>query len=122
MNPYGYPDPVWQFFCEAPKAGVLDGPDVIRVQVGDSARQSQIELQVQVQADTLSRARFRALGCPTTIAVGAWLAGELQGRLVAEVQAINAAGIRGGLQIAEDRAHCALLGEDAVRLLLLQLN
>lgn len=117
MNPYGYPEPVWRLFCEAPKAGVLDGENVIRVQAGDPARQAQLELQVRMEGPVIAAARFRALGCPSTIAVGAWLAGELQGRSLNGLPTMTAAAIREGLQLAEDRAHCALLGEDAVLLL-----
>lgn len=112
-NPWGYPDEVWRRFCEAPGAGTLDGAGVLRARVEDRARGAVLELQVATSGS--AQARFRALGCPATIAVGSWLAEALSGRPPARWQELDAAAIRAGLALPEDRAHCALLGEDLVR-------
>lgn len=122
MNPWGYPQEVWRLFQEAPNAGVLEGPGVVRVQVEAPAQQAVLEWQLRLDEGRVGEARFRALGCPTTIAVGAWLAAAATGRPVAGLKALDAAGIRGALGIAEDRAHCALLGEDLIRRTLEQIQ
>lgn len=118
VNPYGYPQEVWRLFNETPNAGSLDGPGTMGVRVEAAAQQSVLELQVRLDGDRIAESRFRALGCPTTIAVGAWLATTIAGRPVAGLTGLDAAGIRGALGIAEDRSHCALLGEDLIRGLL----
>lgn len=115
MNPYGYPDEVWRLFSDTPNAGTLEGSDVVRARVEDPARNTVMELQWRVQGDRVAEARFRALGCPTTIAVGSWLATACAGRPLSALGHIDAAAIRRGLHLPEDRAHCALLGEDLLR-------
>lgn len=115
MNPYGYSDEVWRLFGDTPNAGTLEGTGVVRVRVEDPARNSLLELQWRVEGERVAEARFRALGCPTTIAVGAWLATASAGRPLSALVHIDAAAIRRGLQLPDDRAHCALLGEDLIR-------
>lgn len=122
MNPYGYSEAVWRLFQQTPRAGVLVGEGVLATQVTAPASQSVLELQLRLDGGQVGEARFRALGCPTTIAVGAWLAEQAGGKPLAEFGRIGSAQIRQALDIPEDRIHCALLGEDAVRALLQQVK
>lgn len=115
MNPFGYPDPVWRLFTQAPRAGELAGPDTRTGTAESRANRSRLQLQARLAGGRVEDARFRAYGCPTAIAVGAWLAERAIGRSLAELAAIGAAEIRQALEIPEDRLHCALLGEDAVK-------
>lgn len=116
-NPFGYPDFVWRLFEERPRAGMLDG--VTRTGIASTpANRSQLELQVRMRGPRVEDARFRAHGCPISIAVGAWLAGQAIGRTLPELASIRAVDIRQALEIPEDRLHCALLGEDAIKSLL----
>jgi len=113
-NPFGYPEFVWRLFEERPRAGMLDGP----TRTGSAstpANRSQLELQVRMRGPQVEDARFRAHGCPISIAVGAWLAEQAIGRTLPELAMIRAADIRQALEIPEDRLHCALLGEDAIK-------
>jgi len=55
---------------------------------------------------------------PTTIAVGEWLAEQAQGRAIEDLRGIDAGDIRAALEIPDDRAHCAILGEDVLMQLL----
>lgn len=114
MNPFGYSDPVWQLFRETPRAGVLEG-GAITGSATTPASQARLQLQVRLTGDRVSDARFQAYGCPTTIAVGAWLAGQAVGRTLADLAALRAADIRQALEIPEDRLHCTLMGEDALK-------
>lgn len=120
MNPFGYPEPVWRLFNEAPRAGTLAGPDVLTGEAVTPANRSQLRLQVKMAQARIGDARFQAYGCPTTIAVGAWLAGRVVGRPMAELSGIDAKSIREALEIPDDRTHCALLGEDVLKSLLEQ--
>ncbi len=118
-NVFGYPQPVWQRFREPAHAGVIDGG--IRARAGTPASKSLIALALKIDGQgRVEQARFQAYGCPTTIAVGELLAELAQGRSVEDLRAVTAADIRGALEIADDRAHCAVLGEDVLRSLLSQ--
>jgi NifU-like protein involved in Fe-S cluster formation len=119
-NVFGYPDPVWRRFRSATHAGAFDeGAPVVSARAGTPASRGLIDLAVRLDPQgRVAEARFRAYGCPTTIAVGEWLAELAQGRNVEDLRAVSAADILGALEIPEDRAHCAVLGEDVLRSLL----
>lgn len=114
-NVFGYPPPVWARFVAPEHAGVLDGDDVLRVRTGTPAARSQLELSLRLAP--ARAARFRAYGCPVTIAVGEWLAATLEREGVDELDHLDALAIRHALEIPEDRAHCAFMGEDLIRAL-----
>lgn len=114
MNPFGYSDAVWRRFRETPRAGVLDDGAMAGAATTPASR-ARLRLQVRLERGRVADARFQAYGCPTTIAVGAWLAERAVGRSLEELAAIRAAEIRQALEIPEERLHCALLGEDAVK-------
>lgn len=107
-----YPAPVWRLFVAAQRVGVLEGPGVRRVQARSPAAASVLELSLRPGPPP--QARFSALGCPVTIAVGAWLAQTLEDEGPGALQRIDAAAIRDALEIPEERAHCTLMGEDIV--------
>lgn len=119
MNPFGYSAPVWQLFRETPRAGRWDDGTVSAAATTPASRSS-LRLQVKMTGSRIDDARFQAYGCPTSVAVGAWVAGRVVGREVRELAGIDAKTIREALEIPEDRTHCALLGEDLVRALIAQ--
>lgn len=114
-NVYGYADAVWTRFLRPRHAGLLDGSDVVRVRARTPAAAAQIELCLRPGPPL--RARFRAYGCPYTIAVGEWLAETLEREGLAGLGGLDAPAIRQALEIPEARAHCALMGEDLIRAL-----
>jgi NifU-like protein involved in Fe-S cluster formation len=114
MNPFGYSDAVWRLFRETPRAGVLDGAALTGSATTPASR-GRLRLQVRVKGSQIADARFQAYGCPTTIAVGAWLAEHAVGRSLTDLAGLRAADIRQALEIPEARLHCALLGEDAIK-------
>ena len=117
-NPFGYSRRVWKLFIETPRAGLLEGADVYTGTAETRANQNRLQFQVRVEADKIVDSRFLAYGCPTTIAVGAWLAGEVIGKNVAELPGFQASNIRQTLEIPEERLHCVLMAEDAIKSLL----
>ena len=121
MNPFGYSAVVWRLFNDTPGAGTLQGHDVLSAETSTPANRSRLRLQAKIGGSRIDEARFQAYGCPTTIAVGAWLAGWAVGRGVDELARIDAKIIREALEIPEDRTHCALMGEDVVKSLLGQI-
>ena len=113
----GYSDAVWNLFQSTPRAGTFSPgtPGVSSAEARSPAARTVLQLQLRIEDGVVADARFRAYGCPTTIAVGAWLAGWCVGRRPAELQRLQAGEIRAALEIPEQRAHCALLGEDVLR-------
>lgn len=116
-NPYGYGPEIWRLFRETPNAGRFPeaAPQVISAEAGTPAARSVLRLALRLDGDRVAEARFLANGCPTTIAVGAYVAGWAQGKALTDLTALKAPALRAALEIPEDRAHCALLGEDALR-------
>lgn len=116
-NPFGYGRGIWSLFNQAPRAGRFPPrtPGVVSGQAGTPAARSVLRIDLQLRDARVVDARFRAYGCPTSIAVGAWIADTAIGRTPAELRAITAASLRDVLEIPDDRAHCALMGEDALR-------
>jgi NifU-like protein involved in Fe-S cluster formation len=114
-NPFGYPDPVWRLFRDAPRAGRWDDPAAIAASAATPANRNVLRLQVKMNDARIGDARFQAYGCPTTIAVGAWLAGWVIGKPLAELATADAALVRRSLEIPEERIHCALLAEDVAK-------
>lgn len=140
MNPYGYSETVWRLFQDAPRAGIFSpglalsaAADVIEkdsvssalalsASAATPANRSVLTLHLQIEEGCVSDARFQAYGCPTTIAVGAWLAQQAVGRRPEELSGIKAATIRQALEIPDERSHCALLGEDVIQALLVKVK
>lgn len=116
-NAFAYAEPVWRNFSEPLRVGDLDGDGVLSAEAGSPAAKSLLKLQLKLGQGVVAEAAFRAYGCPTAIAVGEWLAGSLIGQKPAEWAQITASGIRQALEIPDDRAHCALMGEDVLRAL-----
>jgi NifU-like protein involved in Fe-S cluster formation len=119
LNPFGYGERIWHLFNEAPYAGSFPAnvPNVVSASASTPAAKAALCLQASLRSGEVADARFRAYGCPTTIAVGAWIANWMIGRRVEELPRLEAATLRAELEIPDDRAHCALVGEDALKAL-----
>lgn len=116
-NPFNYGTQIWELFRLAPRAGRFapETPGVMLGKAGTPAAHSVLSLALQIDDGEVVDARFQAYGCPTSIAVGAWIADWAIGKRVAELAALTATHLRNELEIPDERAHCALLGEDALR-------
>lgn len=113
-NVFAYAEPIWTRFSRPGHAGGWPDGDAVRsAQAG--SRSAKFVLRIQVKG---KQARFKAYGCPTAIAVGEWLCEQIEQNGLESLKEITAAKIRAALEIGEDKSHCALLGEDAVRELL----
>jgi NifU-like protein involved in Fe-S cluster formation len=116
-NPFGYAEPIWARFSAPGRAGsfALGTPGVFAGQAGTPAARSVLRIELQIEQGRVADTRFKAYGCPTSIAVGAWIAEWSQGKAVEELGALNSRQLREALEIPDDRAHCALMGEDALK-------
>ena len=121
-NAFGYAEPIWQRFSQPTHAGELQGEGVLTAEAGSPAAKSLLRMQIKMGPGVVSDVAFRAYGCPTAIAVGEWLAVSLTAQKPAEWSRLTASKIRQALEIPDDRAHCALMGEDVVRALVKQVE
>lgn len=114
-NVFAYATPLWQRFTNPAHAGSWreDEAGVCSGQAGSRAAKFVLRLQVKGK-----QAHFKAYGCPTAIAVGEWLCEQIEQTGLEPLRDISAAKIRAALEIPEDRAHCAMLGEDVIKALL----
>ncbi|MFA5940209.1 MAG: aminotransferase class V-fold PLP-dependent enzyme [Sinimarinibacterium sp.] len=115
-----YPLSVWARFSNPAHGGCLQGAAVRVARATTPASRAEMELSLKPGAPL--EARFRAYGCPYTLAVGEWLAEVLERDGLPVLRRIDAAAIRSALEIPEERAHCALMGEDVVHSLLSQIE
>ena len=69
-----------RYFESAANAGELTGPGVFRGAAGSHAQGTWVQFDLQIEAGTVSAARFLAFACPHTIAASAWLAEQAVGR------------------------------------------
>ena len=121
-NVFDYSAPVWQRFLEPAHGGTFGSavPGVTVGRAGTSAARHWLALEARWVQGRVAETRFSAYGCPTSIAVGDWIAQWSLGRSAQELRQLDASRIGTTLEIPEDRAHCGLMGEDALRALLAQ--
>ncbi len=106
--------PVMVWFRAAPRAGELPpGADVHAVEARSPADGAVLRLCARVAGGCLQAVRFRAHGCPATIACGAWLAEQLEGQPVTVLHQVSAMRISEALQLPATRRHSAVLAETA---------
>lgn len=114
-NVFSYAEPLWQRFSKPTHAGGWAETEA-GVRTGQAgSRAAKFVLRLQVKGGD---ARFKAYGCPTAIAVGEWLCERIETEGLESLKDLKAKNIAQALEITEDKAHCALLGEDAIRALL----
>jgi nitrogen fixation NifU-like protein len=97
------------------QAGVLAGQGVVTARADTAGSRSVLQLSLRVSEGCIREARFKAYGCPSTIAAGSWLCEWLVNRPVLEAGALSAASIAKTLALAPVKRHCAVLAEDALR-------
>jgi cysteine desulfurase len=111
---FGYGASVWSRFTRASRSGALANAGAIGAAT-TPASSGTLRLHLRIEGGRVVDARFEAFGCPTTIAVGDWLAEQVIGRAPAELAGLKAPQIRDALEIPGERAHCSFLGEDALK-------
>ncbi|HXH04333.1 MAG TPA: iron-sulfur cluster assembly scaffold protein [Candidatus Competibacteraceae bacterium] len=114
---YRYSAAVRERFREPRHAGALAaGPATLTVRAGDLAEGRVLELSLRMtDAGRIAAARFRAYGCPATIAAGDWLCEWLQGRSLEEAAQFRARELERALALPADKVACAMLAERALR-------
>jgi NifU-like protein involved in Fe-S cluster formation len=109
MSPYS--ERVRRYFGAPAHAGDLDGGAVVQV----DAQDVRLQLSAIVAGATVSVMRFRAWGCPHTIAAAEAACGALEGRPVRDLLDFSASGLMEELAIPVEKTGRILVLEDAVR-------
>lgn len=110
-----YSEPVRRYFERSVTAGALIGREGVCV-VGSAGRESQglrIWLAARILDGRVAEARFRAYGCPNTIAVAAWTADEMAGK-AADDLSLDPLAVAEHLELPAEKLNCALCAEDAL--------
>ena len=106
-----------QLFTALPQAGVIDvaAGDVVRGEAGSIAQEAWVRFHLLITDGSVRDARFQAYGCPHTLAVTAWLTGQLPGRRLSEVLVDGAAMWADALSVPIEKLGRLLVVEDALR-------
>ncbi len=91
-------------------------------EASESAAGAKLQLAAGIDKGTLQEIRFRVFACPHLIAAAEWLCKEYEGRPLSDMVGFRAADCMVPLAIPVEKTGRILLLEDAIRLLLEQLN
>ena len=82
---------------------------------GSVAHGTWIEFQLELDGDEIDAARFRAYGCPHTIALASWLTTELRGMTLTADFALDKKRIVEEFELPAEKMAIVLVAEDALR-------
>jgi NifU-like protein involved in Fe-S cluster formation len=106
-----------QYFEALPYAGAIpdtEGP-VLRGEAGAAGRETWVRFHLLTAGDNVKAARFQAFGCPHTLAVTAWLTGQLPGKSRDLATVGGPMDWAQALQVPTEKLGRLLVVEDALR-------
>jgi len=109
-----YSDEVMKHFLEPHNVGVIDQPDGVG-KVGNPVCGDIMELQIKVEDDKITDARFRTFGCGAAIATSSVLTDMVKDKTLVEALKITNEEVTqalGGLPAR--KRHCSVLAEEAL--------
>lgn len=109
-----YNDAILKHFHESSHQGSLPEASMT-ARVGSQTDGRILEMAITVEQDAIVAARFKAHGCPATIASAEWVATYLEGRSLQEVKNFQSAQLMASLQLPSHKHYCALMAEDLVK-------
>ena len=83
--------------------------------VGDPACGDVMRLQIQVEGNIITDAKFKTYGCGSAIASSSLVTEWLKGKTLAEAQTIKNSDIATELALPPVKIHCSVLAEDAIK-------
>ena len=117
-DPNEYSEEALRHFRAPQNVGAFpaDTPGILRGRAGARSRGREIHLELKLSDDgRLSACRYRAYGCPATIALCSVLSGRLPGMTPAEALALSGMALADELALPIPKRDAALLLEDALR-------
>jgi len=108
---------VWDHFTAPHNIGTLDknSPDVGAALVGKASRGGILNLQVKVEDGIIKDAKFKAVGCSSTVACGSYATSMIIGTLISDIDDLTSESIASHLKLPGSKLHYAVLAEEAVR-------
>lgn len=107
---------VRQHFMTLSFAGSVPGTgQIVNGEAGSEALGTRVRFELRVERNRIQQARFRAYGCPYTLATCNWLAERLEGAMVAEAPPGGPEDWARTLGIPLERLGRLLVVEDALR-------
>ena len=83
--------------------------------VGAPACGDVMRLQIKVENDTISEAKFKTYGCGSAIASSSLLTEWVRGRTLDEANSIKNTELAQHLALPPVKIHCSVLAEDAIK-------
>jgi len=114
MDNLSYSALVRERFEKPGNAGRLLG-DVVTGMAGEKAHGTRVEFDFRLRDGRVERARFRAYGCPHTIAAASWVAEQAEGRDLEEKGWLDPHALADVLELPEHKLGVLLVVEDALR-------
>jgi nitrogen fixation NifU-like protein len=90
-------------------------PDVGTGMVGAPACGDVMKLQIKVENDIITDAKFKTYGCGSAIASSSLVTEWLKGRTLDQAQTIKNSEIAEELALPPVKIHCSVLAEDAIK-------
>jgi len=114
--PIEYSETVLEHFRKPRNAGVFPTgtPDVIEGSAGNRRQGREISLALRLEAGRVVECRYRAYGCPATIALCSVMSERLKGRILQECRQMSGIALAEELELPPAKRAAALLLEDAL--------
>jgi len=112
-----YSDQVLDHYNNPRNVGKMDSsdPTVGTGMVGAPACGDVMRLQIKIEDNVVTDAKFKTYGCGSAIASSSLLTEWVKGKTVDAVQAIENTAIVEALSLPPVKIHCSVLAEDAIK-------
>jgi nitrogen fixation NifU-like protein len=112
-----YSDKVLDHYENPRNVGSFDknDPEVGTGMVGAPACGDVMKLQIKVENDIITDAKFKTYGCGSAIASSSLVTEWLKGRTLDQAQTIKNSEIAEELALPPVKIHCSVLAEDAIK-------
>ena len=112
-----YSDQVLDHYNNPRNVGVMDpkDPNVGTGMVGAPACGDVMRLQIKIEDNIVTDAKFKTYGCGSAIASSSLLTEWVKGMNIADVDEIKNSQIADALALPPVKIHCSVLAEDAIK-------
>ena len=112
-----YSEKVLDHYENPRNVGSLDknSPNVGTGMVGAPACGDVMKLQIEVENDIITDAKFKTYGCGSAIASSSLVTEWLKGKTINQAQEIKNSEIAEELALPPVKIHCSVLAEDAIK-------
>jgi nitrogen fixation NifU-like protein len=112
-----YSDKVLDHYENPRNVGSFDknDPEIGTGMVGAPACGDVMKLQIKVENDIITDAKFKTYGCGSAIASSSLVTEWLKGRTLDQAQTIKNSEIAEELALPPVKIHCSVLAEDAIK-------